>query len=86
MSDPSHTADAGGEPEPARRSSRWQILVGIIGLIAVVWIGLQMLSGGEHGPGRHGPGGDQTPTEAPADPAGDPPDGGGHTPPAGGHE
>ncbi len=85
MSDPSPNAEAGGEPEPAKRSSRWQILIGIIGLIVVVWIGLQMFGGGEHGPGRHAPGGGQTQTEAPADPAGDAPDDGGHAPPAGGH-
>lgn len=87
MSDPSGNVETGGDAEPAKRSSRWQILIGIIGLIVVVWIALQMF-GGEHAPGRHAPGGGQTATGAPADPAdpaGDAPDDGGHTPPAGGH-
>lgn len=74
---------------PDRKSTsgttRWQKVVGILGLIVVLWVGNNMydtvtgdLDGGP-GPGQHAPAENQ-------DQETDTDDGGGHTgPPAGGH-
>jgi hypothetical protein len=58
--------------EPDRGSTtgapRWVKVVGIIAVVLLLLLGIMMLVGGEHGPGRHAPSGD----------------GGGRTPPAAG--
>lgn len=61
---------------------RWLKLSVIIAvLLVLVVVGLMFLLGGEHGPSRHAPSGENQPSEVsnlggPAD----------HTPPAGGHD
>lgn len=79
--------------EPGRESTmstpRWVKAFGIVGLVLVLlFVGLQVLGGGGHGPSRHtqssGAGG-QTPTSSVTEdltPSGSP---GRHTPLAGGH-
>lgn len=66
--DSSPYPDTGDDPglEPDRRSttrtSRWQKVVGIIGLVVVLWVGNGIFGpgGGGPGPGGHGPGGGDT--------------------------
>jgi len=79
--------DSGVEPDGGAPTgtSRWQKVVGIVGLLVVLWVGDNMydtvtgdLGGGQHGPGQNAPVENQ-------DQAPDTDDGGGHTPPAGGH-
>jgi hypothetical protein len=50
---------------------RWVKVFGIIALVLVLLIGIMLLSGGEHGPGRHLPPASVTESG----------DAGGHTPP-----
>ncbi len=64
MTDPtsrSHT-DHDDAARPGRGSSAglagWQKLVGIIGLVVVLVLAI-LLTGGDHGPGRHASGGSQ---------------------------
>lgn len=82
MNDPPrnvHPAD--DRTTPKRGTSRWQLAIGILGVVLVVWLALQTFGGGEHGPGRHGSTGEQTQTEAPATPTEQAPaDGVGHDP------
>ena len=81
----------GGAPT---RTSRWQKVVGILGVLVVLWVGNDTykvidgdFGGGGGGGGGHGPAPttpveneDQEPgSQSPTD------DGGGHQPPAGGH-
>jgi hypothetical protein len=86
----SHPA-SGVEPDGAgpTGTSCWQKVVGIVGLLVVLWVGDNMYdtvtgdlgggpAGGLHGPGQNAPVENQ-------DQAPDTDDGGGHTPPAGGH-
>ena len=47
------SSDRSGPP----RTPRWVIIFGLLALIAVVVVGIMLLSGGEHGPGRHMRGG-----------------------------
>jgi hypothetical protein len=58
------------EPDPGSTTAtpRWLKVFGIVALVVILLVGVLLLVGGEHGPGRH----------APSD------GGGGHTPPAGG--
>lgn len=65
------------------RASRWQMVVGILGVLVVLWVGNDTykvvdgdLGGGGHSPGR------ETPAE---DENREPNGGGAHQPPAGGH-
>jgi hypothetical protein len=37
---------------------RWVKVVGIIAVVLLLLLGIMMLIGGEHGPGRHAPSGD----------------------------
>lgn len=79
---------------------RWQQLIGVVGLLVVVWVGSEMYAtvtadtgfGGGHGPSQQGPApssdqepGTGRPAPAPAEDDQTPPNGGGHRPPAGGH-
>lgn len=47
-----HAAPDGG---PTYSTPRWVKAFGIIALALVVLVGVMLLSGGEHGPGRHMP-------------------------------
>lgn len=85
----------GTDVEPDRSAptgtSRWQKVVGILGLAVAVWVGSEthdVVVGdfGGPGPGAHGPGGPGRDTlDQDQDQEPDPDDGGGHRPPAGGH-
>lgn len=60
MTDPPRNTDTGVEPHSTvtTGTSRWQKVVGIIGLLVVLWIGNQMvgqLTGSGPGPGQHAP-------------------------------
>jgi hypothetical protein len=78
--DPSE--ESGREPKPG--TSRWQKVVGVLGLVVVLWVGsgayeTLTVEGGDprHGPGQNAPVENQDQ---------EPDDGGGHTPPPeGGH-
>jgi hypothetical protein len=70
-------ADAVRDRESPPRVPRWVKWSAIvIGILVLVFVVLQLTGiGGEHGPGRHGPGGGPPPASV----------SGVHTPPAGGH-
>lgn len=100
MADQPRSPDMRDDTEPgpgAERDSgtpRWVKVFGIIGIAVIALIVVLMFAGGgQHGPGRHVPGGDTSGVEEPQQEApGGAPDqgdpaapGGGHTPPAGGH-
>lgn len=81
--------DTGEAPDPPATTgtSRWQKVVGSLGLVVVLWVGTEMYEnvtgdfgggGGGHGPGQSGPVENQGPET-------DTGDGGGRAPPAGGH-
>lgn len=55
-------------PEPKSGTSRWQKVIAIIGLVALVLLGMRMFASGGHGSGQDGPGQQQ--------------EEGGHQPPA----
>ncbi len=68
--------DAGVEPhgESASGTSRWQKVVGTIGLLVLLALGVRMFgAAGGHGSGDQGPGGQQEQDDTD--------DGGGHVPP-----
>jgi hypothetical protein len=77
MPDPSRHPDTFDDSgvEPGRTlttgASRWQKVVGIIGLVVALWVGNEMYNvivgdfAGGPGPGGHGPGGGETPIETP---------------------
>lgn len=55
--------------QPMGGISRWQLVVGIIGLVLLLLLGAKTFgAGGDHGPGQNAPGQEQ--------------DGGGHEPPS----
>lgn len=66
---------------PIRGATRWQKLVGVLGLVVVFWVGdslYTVIDRGSTGPaGDHGPSGN-TPTSQPTE--GEPTPGGGHDP------
>jgi hypothetical protein len=74
---------SGRESKPG--ISRWQKVVGILGLVVVLWVGngLYETLTGDFGDGGHGPG-QNAPVEN-QDQEPDTDDRDGHTPPAGGH-
>lgn len=76
------TSDTIARPQPG--ATRWQKVVGVLGLIVVLWVGDRLytvIDRGSTGPaGGHGPG-DNTPTNQPTE--GEPTPGGGTT---GGHD
>jgi hypothetical protein len=88
MTGPPRNSDASGDTEAgSRRGSpprmpRWVMVSGIVvGVLVLLFIVLQLTGlGGQHGPGRHLPGGGAPPAvtdvQTPAS---------GHAPPAGGH-
>jgi hypothetical protein len=82
--------DAGVGPDrgPLTGASRWQKVVGILGLLVVLWVGRDTYKvidgdigggGGGHGPGQEAPVENQD-RETDTDDGG-----GGHRPPPGGH-
>lgn len=89
LSHPDADEDSGVGPDrgASTGTSRWQKVLGILGLAVVLWVGSEMYEvlygdiGGGRG-GGHGPGQD-TPVEN-QDQETDTDDGG-HTPPTGGH-
>jgi hypothetical protein len=83
--DPGDDTSAGPGREPKPGTSRWQKVVGILGLVVVLWVGngtYETLTG-DFGDGGHGPG-ENVPVEN-QDQEPDTDDTGGHTPPEGGH-
>lgn len=65
----------GANPEPITGTSRWQKVVGVIGLLVLLLVGSRILgAGGNHGPGGGMRGDDQEQT-------GGTERGGGHVPP-----
>lgn len=71
------TDTMGPDPELTTPRPRWVKAFGIIAIVVVVlFVGLKLTGlGGNHGPGRHGGGGDTAPSGVT--------EGGGHTPPPG---
>ena len=67
MADPART------PERPHTRPAWIKVLGIVALVIIAGVVVMALSGGNHGPGQHLPGGGD---EAPAE----------HTPPPGGHD
>lgn len=70
---------------PATSTSRWQMVVGTIGLVVVAWVGsnlFDVVSSGGTRPGDGPPGGHGPPASAPPTDDGDqtPPGGGAHDP------
>lgn len=58
MAEPPTYPDDDTADGPAR-TPRWVIVFGIIALVlAMLFVVLQFVGGGDHGPGRHGSGGD----------------------------
>jgi hypothetical protein len=91
MTDPPPYPDAypdmGDEPgdRGLTATPRWVKVFGIIALVLVLLVGILLVAGGDHGPGRHtspGDAGGQTPPSKATESGGG---GGGHKPPAGGH-
>lgn len=62
--------------------ARWQVVVGVVGVVVLIVVGALLLAGGGHGPGRHAPGGGTGPSPADATELTPPV---GHVPPSGGH-
>lgn len=63
MADGSQAADTGTDAEARgwlSRTSRWQKIVGVVGLVILLGPGMGLFGPGsdQGGPGRHGPGGD----------------------------
>ena len=90
LSDPDAEADVGDGRGTRPRTSRWQKLVGIVGVLVVLWVARDTYRiidgdfGGAGGGGGHGPS-PTTPVDNEEQEPG-PSNGGGHTgPPAGGH-
>ena len=89
MTDSPDNPDAGDDARvaPDHRAtpgtSRWQRVVGIIGLLVILWVGNRMLGtflGRGPGPGGHGPGQEGPPAEMQEHGI---EGGGGHVPPPG---
>ena len=82
-------ADTGVEPDrkSTTSTSRWQKVVGIIGIVVVLWVGNDLLNNvldrGPGGGGGPGPGQGEPPADQ--EQGTDPDDGGGHAPPEGDH-
>lgn len=56
MTDPADSGDRGHERMP-----RWVVVFAVIGAGVALLAVVSLLTGGEHGPGRHGRGGDPHP-------------------------
>jgi hypothetical protein len=72
--------EAESDGELVASTSRWQIVVGIIGLLVLVVLGIQIF-GLAAGDGGHGPGDDTAPAEV--NDVDSSPEDDGHTPPGG---
>jgi hypothetical protein len=95
MSELPRAAGDGEGPEqsarPAAGTSRWQKVVGTLGLVVLLWVGRglygtvtgDVAGGGGHGPAPSAPA--QTDEPETDGPGGHVPPAGGHRPPAGGH-
>ena len=57
----------------------WQVVLGVAGLVVLVVVGVLLLSGGGHGPGRHAPGSGRSTSPVETTPPA------GHVPPSEGH-
>jgi hypothetical protein len=69
--DSGQEADIGRDREPSARTPRWVKVFALIALVAVVlFVVVTLVGGGEHGPGRHTPGGG---SDSPATHTGPPP-------------
>lgn len=88
--DPDTRDDSGVEPDlkSTTGTSRWQKVVGIIGILVVLWVGNDLLDNvldrGPGGGGGHSPGQGEPPAEYQEQET-DPEDGGGYGPPEGDH-
>jgi hypothetical protein len=82
MADRPPIANTNGESAPMSTTgaSRWQKVVGIIGLVVLVGAGIRLF-GLVGGGGGHVPGGSPPPAEAPEEGDQTSPEEGGHTPP-----
>jgi hypothetical protein len=87
MSSVPPSADSNVDPDdaPDRGTPRWVKVFGALALVAVVLVVILLLSGGDHGPGRHSDAGGAASQTQPSR-TGDPDAAGGHTPPAGAHD
>lgn len=73
MTDAPRHPDTGDTPPGV---PRWvKISAIVVGVLVVLVVAVMIVSGGEHGPGRHTSSGDTPPTSVPSQ----------HTPPPGGH-
>lgn len=86
MAEPPRYPEAGAEPERESNAGapRWVKVFGVIAVVLVLLIGIMLLSGGNHGPGRHTGSGDAG-GPSPASEVTESGGAGGHQPPAGGH-
>lgn len=66
---------AEAEPDGFPGRPRWLKVLGLLAIAVVLVVVVMVLVGGDHGPGRHLPGGGSGGETAP----------GGHSPPPGGH-
>ena len=66
--------EASREPAPPPDRPRWVKVLAAIAVLVLVAVAVMAIIGGEHGPGRHLPGGDGEQHTAPQ-----------HEPPPGGH-
>ena len=53
MADVSREPDAGGEADEPAGAPRWVKVFGVIAVVLLVLLAIMLLSGGNHGPGRH---------------------------------
>jgi len=82
MADSSHDREGAGGTGAARPGTpRWVKVFGAIAVVLVLLVGILLLSGGNHGPGRHTGSGDGRQTTALNVSESE----AGHQPPAGGH-
>jgi len=68
MADPTGSPDGGSEHDPARPAGTpaWVKVFAVIAVVLIAMLGVMLLSGGDHGPGRHtsGGAGGQAPTSS----------------------
>ena len=86
MAEPSRSPDTGAElgRESNTGTPRWVKVFGVIAVVLVLLVGIMLLTGGNHGPGRHTGSGNAGGQAAPSNVT-ESGGAGGHQPPAGGH-